>query len=203
MKNPLAAFLLLVSTLILAFSPPPQGSNLPVAIDDAVLSLTVEDLGRPVDGSTRAGLILAFWEDGRTVWSEDLLNGGAPYRQGQVDPARIQAVQQQARLLGLFDDPALERSYVGSDAAFNVLTVKAGDANCTLTSWHRLYESDGKLVATAAGLTALEGRSRLAVLQNEEKDFLLYRFLWSDLENRLLRLIPAESSPLPAPDQRP
>jgi hypothetical protein len=167
-----------------------QGAQ-PITGADGVLAVYTAGGGLgPSDGPQ---LILAVWGDGRAVWSEDLLGGGAPYRSGQIDAKRLTALVSRLDHDGFFADERLSQIHFGPDSHFTTILVKCGNKQLKMQSWHELYEAQGKVVATKRGLTGLEGRSRLAVLAKEPADYLYYRLAWSELRERASSLIPSES----------
>lgn len=168
----------------------------PITNAESILAVYIEDWGRPVDGRDRSGLVLAIWPDGHAVWSENKLNGGPPYRAGKVDPPRVAALLDRNRKDGLFTQPDLGRAHFGPGSHFTTLYIKSGDEACTMQSWHEMFESNGKIAVTDSGAVALEGQARLDKLREEKADYLFYRFVWSELQTEMLRLLPAESQPV-------
>jgi hypothetical protein len=166
----------------------------PITDADKVLALYTEDHGLRSAGKPQ--LILAVWGDGRVLWSEDRLRGGAPYRVGQIAPRRLTSLLSRLERDGFFADPKLSRSHFGPDAQFTTILVKSGKKQLKMQSWHELFEAGGKVVATKAGLVALEGRSRLAVLRKEPADYLHFRLAWSELRDSTSGLILSESKPI-------
>jgi hypothetical protein len=63
-----------------------------------------------------------------------------------------------------------------------------------MQSWHELYEEERKVVATAGGLSPLEGKSRFDVLRKEPAEYLFYRLAWDELRLGAASLIPPESN---------
>ena len=62
-----------------------------------------------------------------------------------------------------------------------------------MTSWHELYERDGRAVAEASGLVPLDGKRRLDVLRREPAEYLRYRMVWAELRAAIGRLVPGTS----------
>jgi hypothetical protein len=183
-------------SLLLALGPvaparAPQQAVKPITGADKVLAIYTEDHGLRSAGKPR--LLFAVWGDGRAVWSEDRIRGGAPYRSGQVAPRRLTSLLSRLERDGFFADQKLSRNHFGPDAQFTTILVKSGKKQLKMQSWHELYEAGGKVVATEGGLVPLEGRSRLAVLRKESAEYLHFRLAWSELRASTSALIPSES----------
>ncbi len=170
----------------------PNDSTRPITDADAVVAIYVEDWRLASLGTPK--LILVVWGDGHVVWSEDQVNGGAPYRSGQVSAKRVAAMLTQIAKDGAFDDQKLRRPRFGPDSRFTTILVKAEGRELEMQSWHELFEQHGKTVETSAGLEPLSGRRRLDVLRQEPADYLYYRFFWSEIRETVARLIPSENA---------
>jgi len=184
----------LTAAMALISAPAPRdAAPRPITQSESMLALYVEDHGRAPGGQDRSALILAIWPDGQAVWSEDGITGGPPYRTGQVDADGLKSLHEQIVLDGAFDMPELSRSRFGPDSRFTTLLVKSGGKSLAMQSWHELFEEGGKIVVGDHGARALEVQLRLAALKEEPAEYLFYRFVWSELQSRMLRLLPDES----------
>ena len=152
-----------------------------------------EHVGLGSDG--QKSLIFVAWPDGRVVWSGDRLRGGPPYREGQADPKRVTALLGRFEKDGLFDDPKLKHLNVGIDAPSITIFVKSGKRQVEMASWHELKEESGNVVDDGRGLKEVRGGSRFGALREAPRDFLFYRFVWSETRGRLADLTPPESAP--------
>jgi hypothetical protein len=188
--------LLLVCSLLLALCQvvpgrAPHRAAQPITGADTVFAVYTEDWGLRSSGEPQ--LVLAIWGDGRALWSEDRLRGGAPYRAGQIDPKRLTALLSRLERDGFFANERLSRGHFGPDSQFTTILVRSGKKQLKMASWHELSEAGGTVVATGAGLVPLAGRSRLAVLARESAEYLHYRLAWGELRAGASGLIPSES----------
>jgi hypothetical protein len=46
-------------------------------------------------------MIVAFWPDGKVIWSEDPIEGGPPYSEGRVDPQALETLLEDYKTLFL------------------------------------------------------------------------------------------------------
>jgi len=165
----------------------------PISTADHVLAIIAEDHGLRRDAGPQ--LIFAAWADGRVIWSENPVKGGAPYRGGKIAPERITAALERVKQDGLFDNARLTRPHLGPDANFTTLIVASGKQRLKMQSWHERFEANANLVATAHGIVPLEGRRRYDVLAAEPAEYLHYRLVWDEVRVACQRLIPVESRP--------
>lgn len=127
--------------------------------------------------------IVLLWDDGRVLWSENALTGGAPYRTGFVPPARAAALTE--RFKG--HDPALlTKESFGPDGSYAslILRLTAG-RYAQMKSWHP-RGPDAKTIATSRGLESRDGRDPAAVLAADVPAYQAFRRLWQDLEDELI-----------------
>src|SRR4029079_15729259 len=97
---------------------------------------------------------------------------------------------------GYFKDKSLVRPRCGPDANTTVILARSGDIELKMQSWHELYESGGKVLATDQGLGALGDHDRGELLRKAGPDYLFYRLAWNELRLAAASLIPAESKPI-------
>lgn len=140
-----------------------------------------------------SSLIFAAWPNGRVVWSDDRLRGGAPYSEGSVEPRLIQDVLSQFESDGVFEKNQVQLTHLGPDLPFTTIVVKKGNSEVSLESSHDVLEATGKFVCTDVGDIPLNGQRRLDVLRKSSADYLSFRLLWSDAQLRFERLIAAAS----------
>jgi hypothetical protein len=189
--TPFAALLFgLVTSNLLAGDPKPE--TRPITQADSVLAVYTLHHGLGV--IKPPGLIFVAWPDGRVVWSGDGVNGGAPYKTGKIEPKKIAALLTRCDDDGLFASKKLNEPHFGPDSSFVTVLIKSGKGQVKMESWHELFEDDGKGVATDRGAGGLQGRRRLDVLSDESKEYLFFRFVWSETRSKLADLIPAEST---------
>ena len=85
----------------------PEQAAKPITEAETVLAIYTSGGFRP---SVEPRLILAIWGDGRVVWSEDRLQGGSPYRAGQIDAKRLTALVSRLERDGVFADEKLSHA---------------------------------------------------------------------------------------------
>jgi hypothetical protein len=140
---------------------------------------------------------VAVWDDGRVVWSGDLLDGGAPYRQAFVSADAVRTTREELmRALGAMP----RRDYVVPDAASAQFTVRLDEHYLEASSSHELFESNPGLVAVDGGIESLEGRSRADVLRKASPEWRAFRDEWVSARGALERMVPAEGDPIQISD---
>ena len=159
-----------------------------ISDDPAVLAVYVDSIREP-------SIISVMWADGYAVWSEDRHNGGAPYREGRIEAKKVTDLLKRFERDGLFADEKLNQLHFGPDSSFTTVLIKSLKGKVEMSSWHELYEANGKVVATDHGLSSLDDRRRLDVLRKEPGDYLFFRFVWSETRNTLNDMLPTESTP--------
>ena len=192
MRSVISVMLVLFGPVALAVGQ--QGDARPITTAENVLAIYNENHG--LHSPSHARLILAIWGDGSAVWSDDRVQGGAPYRSGRIDPARLTSLLASIDRDGYFADESLAHVRFGPDSQFTTILVAAGKMRMKMQSWHELAEAGGKIVATKGGLTALNGRTRLEALSKEPSEYLHFRLAWSELRESASALIPSDSKPI-------
>lgn len=161
------------------------------AITDAesVLAVYVEDWSLSSTG--KPSLIAAIWSDGHAVWSRDRIRGGSPFFKAVLPHDVVLATLNRLKRDGVFNQPDLGRPRFGPEATFTTILVRFEGAELRLRSWHEPAESQGKIVATEAGLEPLANLPRLRRLRDQPAEYLFYRFAWNELKRSILDLIPS------------
>ena len=142
-------------------------------------------------------IVVAVWEDGSIIWSEDLTEGGPPYRQSRIDPAQVKetlSALSQRRALGDSSATTPYLAYIGFGADWIEIRVAYRACRLRMASWHELFEQNPGLVGTHDGIEALDGRDRRAVLAAQPESYRRFRRAWTDIRASLLSLIPDEST---------
>jgi hypothetical protein len=147
-------------------------------------------------GSGDDGLVMAIWDDGHIVWSENRIAGGPTYRCGKVDHKKIQSFLERIEREGFFNDKDLSLSHCGFDSTYVSILAKHKNLRLHMWSWHELAEDGSLLFSTQFGLGALDKRIRLEELKKLPAECLYYRTAWNELRLRSTELIPAESGPI-------
>jgi hypothetical protein len=163
----------------------------PVAEAETIVAVYDLDWGRasPPRGPN---LIAAVWGDGKVVWSKDRVRGGAPYLAGHIDPKKLTALVARLERDGAFADERLGRAHFGPDSQFTTVVVNSGKRRLKLESWHEVFETNEKLVATSRGIGSLDGRRREDVLREDTADYRHFRSTWDGIRAAIGDLIPKE-----------
>jgi hypothetical protein len=135
-------------------------------------------------------LIAAMWPDGRSIWSEDKVLGGAPYYQGWVSPVVLSKTLRGFEADKAFSAPNMRRDYLGPDAIYTVIYLALPGHAFYRSSWHEISELDPTIVATSSGLAPLNGKTRDEVLAGDTQDYLNYRALWKRIREKVSSLLP-------------
>lgn len=162
----------------------------PISEAESVLAVYYEDWGLASSGMPQ--IIVAAWPDGHIVWSRDRVKGGAPYRSAEIDPRTIAAMLERFEQDGLFHQKKRLDGGIIPDAHFQKILIKSGKKQLGMASPHELFEDDGTVAVTESGALSLEGQRRLDVLREEPKEYLFFRFVWSETRSALNNLIPEE-----------
>lgn len=187
--------LLIFTCALPALAGEPAEKTRPITDADTIFAIYTQGHGLSTNGRAPHRLIFAAWPDGVAIWSEDQTQGGPPYRTATLDPTRLEKALASLQQSGFFNDPALAQPKFGPDAKTTVLYARTKRDELKMQSWHELYESDGKVVATDAGLVPLAGHSRSDILRSAAPEYLYYRLAWSDIRRIASALVPAESKP--------
>ena len=149
------------------------------------------EIGNP--DAIRPRVIVALWADGRIVWSDNSIEGGPPYREATLEPARVEELLKNLEERDVFADPGLSsRLYFGPDSTWSAIVVLHDGKYLNMQSWHELFEQRPNLVGTAQGITSLGQRSREEVLADQPEEYREFRRVWSVVKEALLALIPGE-----------
>lgn len=171
----------------------PKHDIRPITLAKGVLAVWYSDWGL---GSPNPGphLIFAAWPDGRVVWSSDRLKGGAPYREGQVDPARVTSLLKRFQSDGLYSDEIHKQSQFPIDSAFVTILIRYGNQKAELQSAHELEENHDWIAAQQKKAPVLRENRRMNGLRKLPPDQLLFRFVWADARLRMADLLPTDST---------
>lgn len=146
-------------------------------------------------GETRYPVIAAVWRDGRIIWSEARLKGGPPYRQGGFSREKLDSLLDTLERKQVFSDAGQLRRSFGPDSDYTVIAIDDGRRRVRLESWHELFEQNTNLVATASGVTGLNGAKREEVLRSQPESYRRFRDTWSEIRRAVEGLIPKTGEP--------
>jgi hypothetical protein len=126
----------------------------------------------PINGTQ---VVLAIYEDGRIVWSQDQSGGGPPYLVRAIDEKDIKVTIESLESMGVSSDRSLNVPNWGPDATHAAIAIADGPRTLLMESWHEIFESDSNIVVTSRGVEALNGRNRQAVLNSQPRSYRYYR----------------------------
>lgn len=129
-------------------------------------------------GDRLHGLEAAVWADGRVVWFQD----GKPFS-GYTTVANINKLLLMLHQEGVFGDGTCEFQFAVPDTDCEGIIIKLHDRKLRFLSCHELFERNSNLVATAHGITSLEGRDRKEVLSQEPSEFQRFRRIWGEIRS--------------------
>ena len=155
------------AVLILAFAASAGGVR-PLTEAKSVFAVYTQDWGLMSDGGVQ--LILALWDDGTIVWSDDQTRGGPPYRRGRLEGRSLTELLACLERDGRFDDRNLLQSRAAIDSKFTTI----------LARWK------GRELQMQLGP---EMESAPDGLEPKHQRFLR---VWKDVRTRANRLLPAE-----------
>lgn len=184
----------MVSSSIVAASL--EDSIRPITTAKAVFAIYTFDSGLKFIENSTNRLIFAAWDDGYVVWSRDHRKGSTRYHAGRIAPVVFEEVLSNFAREGLLDHSSISQPKFGPDSKTTVIYIKSKDVVLEMESWHELYEAEGKVVATAAGLVPLGDRRRFDILAKEPADYLFYRWVWNELRLVATSLTPVTSKPI-------
>jgi hypothetical protein len=142
-----------------------------------------------VDGAT----VLRVDHDGDIEWSEDQVNGGPPMHHARVDADEVKRVVSEVR--DAVGGEWIGETFTGPDSRSTSIVVHDGSKEIVnAESWHELFESDPRVVATSTGVQPLGDRSRDAVLKDDKDDYREFRRRWEIVTRKLRGLIPSDNS---------
>jgi hypothetical protein len=75
---------------------------------------------------------------------------------------------------------------------FTVVVVNSGKRRLELRSWHEVFESNEKLVATSRGISSLGGRRREDVLREDTAEYRHFRSTWDGIRAAASDLVPTQ-----------
>lgn len=167
----------------------------PITDADAVLAIYNEDWG--LGAADGPQLIFCLWDDGTLVWSDDQLKGGVPFRSAHLPPETLSKTLEQLDNRGAFEMPESNRSHWGPDSSFTRIVLRGQNKELEITSWHELYEAEGKAIAASYGLRGLKpGEKLLSALAKEPAEYLHFRMTWLEVRLAAANLIPKSGTPI-------
>ncbi|UCF34028.1 MAG: hypothetical protein JSV78_01720, partial [Phycisphaerales bacterium] len=151
--------------------------------DSYGISEVDEELGEP------PRLVLAVWEDGAVIWSDDRYNGGAPYFRAMLGRDEAEALRREIAEFGIVAKTLETKSFTVPSGAFMEIRMLVDGNQVRLTSCHELYESPD-IVAIDSGLVLVEGREVHEIEAERSDDFKRFIELWTTIRQRLELVVP-------------
>ena len=146
-----------------------------------------------VDGNlTTQGpqLIVAIWDSGVILWSTNAIYGGEPYFCGNVENHNsVHELLRSWEKMGWLS-AKYSCGNVGPGAKYIGIFISTGTNTLYTQSWHEIFEQNTNLVARSSGVTALDGRNRETVLQNDKPEYQQYRAAWTEIRAQVNALLP-------------
>ena len=174
-------------------------SNQKRSIDDESVSILVLANDWRMTSIENSKIVACIWDDGYSVWSNDLIVGGPPFRKGQIDTADVESIKHWMIKSGYLKMPHLRKDNLGPDSEFISLKIKNqdGDSDFEMCSWHENWEAKGRFVDLTEGPELIDkGKTRFEELSNESMQYLLYRIAWSEFRIKILDLHPSVTWPV-------
>lgn len=131
-------------------------------------------------------LVLAAWDNGRVIWSENRVTGGAPYWTSQIDQKRITELFTRICNEGFFDERELNCLRVPYDSGSTVLLARTGKKQIRMRSAHETYPNDGHL--------SFRSKSPAGRWQNATGNDARYFGAWDELRRTLNSVIPTNGT---------
>ncbi len=151
------------------------------------------------DVDLKTEVIVAAWEDGRVIWSDDPIDGGRPYREAMRTPEEITSVLTQIsgqQLMVAAENPCPRKDQLG-DLAETTFHVVQNGVSLLASTRHIRLEAAGSSVYTSSGPRLRNGQTLEAILANESACFLAFRSRIDTLNSTCLSLIPGDATSYP------
>ena len=162
----------------------------PITDAETIFAIYVEDWRFNSDGTK---LIVAIWDDGHVVWSENQTYGGGPYRYANVDQSELLALIADIDDDGYFRDTTLERANFGPDSRFATILVSSKDHKLKMQSFHELLDHSSLEKTAMSDKSRTFFETKLGKLSQSNADELYYRLAWAELRLRFWKVIPEDS----------
>ena len=137
-------------------------------------------------------VVLAVWPNGRIIWSDDTILGGAPYREATISAESINQLELDLQALGTFTSVHSVATWgTYGVVSSSMVGLFANGDHFEMTSDHAIYEHQFPGRVNTPRSVALNGRTRATALAEEASpDYQTFRAEWDQLYGRLLELVP-------------
>jgi len=164
--------------------------------DDCAAAIVFHD--ETLDEPNETNLVCAVWSDGFFVWSENPIEGGAPYFAGKITPDEVADFREKLVRDGyLVRKPPFDTFATGPHYPYTTIRVTADKQSLTLTSWHEYGEEGGEAAAFSEGLSLIgEKSTRLQTTAKSDPSYLMFRIVWLELRQEMDRMRPDEKIPV-------
>ncbi len=145
-------------------------------------------------------IIIAVWEDGTMIWSENKVGGGPPYLTATVDSRQLEDFLTSIGEIADSLPSGIRTDYRGPDSAATTIVANGGECQVYWHSWHEVWEATGRSVSVNGYIRPLPpGQSAEEVRTSESSpEYLQFVNVWEEVKTAALSLIPR---PPPEPDE--
>lgn len=141
-------------------------------------------------------IIMAIYEDGTLIWSDDHIKGGPPYHLTKRPIKVVQQFEEEFSSAGLFNKLTWD-NYRSMHDPYDEIYFKGPDGYMQMSSSHEYFEKNHPgAVGTEKGYYRFlnNGESSGVVLAQESSKYQAFRTRWSRVKRRLLGLIPLKDT---------
>lgn len=146
------------------------------------------------DSTSKQTLRLGIWPGGIAVVKISSDPDDIRYHRFDTGDETFAQLVAAVEKFGLFDVEPELLEYGVPGAPHSRIVIRSGDKEVKMGSCIDAFEQRDQLAATSSGIVLREGRSILDILDGEEKDFLLKRLIWTQVElllhKKLLTIAP-------------
>lgn len=147
-------------------------------------------------------VIVAIWQDGTVVRSQDEIQGGAPYFTGKLEPNQVEKVLTGVCRVANRIPPSDPTSYRGVDSSWTTIAVQSDDCTVYWKSWHEVMEASGKLVAVDGHIRGLQPGETVGQVRKKEcsKEFQNFLRQWDEIKTLMFEAAPIDTLEIANPD---
>jgi hypothetical protein len=172
---------------------------LPVLVDDDQLTspplLSIFMSPSPSRRLVGPQVVVAIWQDGTVVRSQDEIRGGAPYLTGKLRPDQVEKVLSGACRIASRPSSSDRSKYLGPDSSWTTIAVRSDECLVYWKSWHELMESSGKLVAVDGSIRGLKSGETVEQVRKDEcsKEYQNFIRRWDEIKTLMLESAPIDT----------
>lgn len=140
-------------------------------------------------------LVFGLWDDGRVIFSENRIEGGAQYFEVQLTAEEAFGTMKSFRRLFTRVD-AQNCDYAQEGVGHVSLECGLEDAERLMRSSHEAFERNPALVMTESGLEELSGRSRASRHEEGSAEYKRFRQVWDDVRMQMRGVAARKGTPI-------